>query len=170
MLGESIQLMFNSDDSVPDQRPNLGTAKFQDPIATLMLTGLTSAAILSYFGRLDLELDDDEELEIEAIPSSASFGVSSILDGDIDRDTEGTRFFSDVDDPGTVFSDLSANLFPSNSVVGLRFGPASNSVLFTDQSASIAAVPGPSAIPELVAAGALSRKIRRLRAKIRHHR
>lgn len=162
-IGELLRANFTFDDTVADQRPGVGTAKYQDPNATFSLTGLTSGASLSYLGGLDLELDDNQELEIEGIPSSADATFTQILGGDIDFDTIGSAFFTDVDDLSQAFADLFANPFPNATLneastdfwdgaasqTGMGFGPVPASAVFSDTSS---AVPEPASWA-LLAAG-----------------
>ena len=89
LVGEDIQLNFTFDDTTPDNDPTIGAADYEDPNATLTLTGLTSGSTLSYFGGIELQLDDDQGLEIDGIPDSATPSITPVLDGDIDFDTNG---------------------------------------------------------------------------------
>lgn len=158
--GEDIRINFTFDDSVADQRPGAGTSKWQDPNATLTLTGLTSGATLAYLGGLDIEVDDDEEFELEGIPTSATALITPILGGDFDLDTQGTSFFTDPDDLSQIFADLLAAPFPnassnaadtrfwdgSTSVSGMEFGPAPASVTITSGDTGQVPIPAPLAL------------------------
>ncbi len=166
LVGEDIQLNFTFDDTTPDNNPDIGAASYQDPNGTLTLTGLTSGSTLSYFGGIDLELDDDQELEIDGIPADATPSITPALNGDIDLNTQGTPFFSDVDDLSSVFADLFANPFPnlstsasntafwdgSASVTGMDIGPVPNPATFTNVTPA-AAVPEPSSMLSLLLIG-----------------
>ncbi|MDJ0581586.1 hypothetical protein, partial [Crocosphaera sp.] len=165
-LAIAIQLNFTFDDTTPDNDSAIGAADYEDPNATLTLTGLTSGSTLSYFGGLELQLDDDEELEIEGIPVDATASVTPILGGDIDFDTQGTPFFSDVDDLSSVFADLFASPFPNlstfdsdtrfwngiESVDGMVIGAVPNPATFTNVTPA-AAVPEPSSMLSLLLIG-----------------
>ncbi len=166
LVGEDIQLNFTFDDTTPDNNSDIGAASYEDPNATLTLTGLTSGSTLSYFGGIDLELDDDQELEIDGLLSEATSSITPVFDGDIDFDTSGTPFFSDVDDLSSVFADLFANPFPNlsdnssssdffdgiESVNGMTIGPVPNPATFTNVTPA-ASVPEPSSMLSLLLIG-----------------
>lgn len=158
--GEDIRINFTFDDSVADLRPGTGTSKWQDPNATLTLTGLTSGASLAYLGGLDIEVDDDQEFELEGIPANATALTTPILGGDFDLNTLGTSFFTDPDDLSQIFADLLAAPFPnasinsastsfwdgSGSVIGMEFGPAPASGTITGGYTGQAPIPAPLAL------------------------
>lgn len=159
-IGEEISLSFTFDDSVADLRSAVGAARYEDPNGVITLTGSTSGAILNYFGGVELQFDDNQEFEIDSIPDNALAGNTRILEDDIDFDTRGLAFFSDVDNLSLSLSELNTNFFPNNSsnvafteyfdasvmsgdpeeqsIEGMRFGPV--------PSEPSASTPEPSAL------------------------
>jgi hypothetical protein len=101
--------------------------------------------MLMYVSGIELQLDDDEEFEFDSIAGNASAGVSPILDGDIDFDTNGTAFFSDVDDLPTVFSDLNA---PNFSFPNRNSTSSAYTEFFDGQGAVTGMEFGPPPVPE----------------------
>jgi len=176
--GEHLQLDFTFDDATPDERDDTGKAQYFDYSSTVSLTGLTSGATLTYFGGIDLELDDDEELEIDSVLDVATAESPRIIFGDIDFDTKGTALFTDVDDLPTVLSEL--NTVYDNNInewastyywngfsgrrTGMKFGPVPGSPTFSSAPVDVEPVPVPgAAVLALLGLGTARAKLRRRR-------
>jgi hypothetical protein len=156
-LGELLLLYFTVSNSLADVDSAIGDGKFNDPNGTITLTGLTSGATMTYFGGVQIQVDDIEEFEIDTLQDEATALVTSILEGDIDFNTEGTAFFTNPDSLTAVLADLLGSSFlnasdneayteywnGTASVEGMRFGPSSDIVIFTNNSVDI---PEPSTL------------------------
>ncbi|AFZ49711.1 hypothetical protein Dacsa_0988 [Dactylococcopsis salina PCC 8305] len=117
-----------------------GEALYEYPNGVITLTGLTSGASIDYSGGIELNFPDNEEMDIDSTLFFPDASNSPILGNNINFDTLGTPFFSDVDNLALSLSELQASSFnnqsgagggtaffdPSamfNSETGMRFGP-----------------------------------------------
>jgi|GEM_PF-5047813 len=143
IMDERLLMQFSFDDAIADADADADAGNYSDASATLTLIGKDSGATLSYLGGLSLIVEEDA-LEITGLPSSATAGQSPVLAGELELETSGAAFFSNVNDLSTVFADLLASPFPNNSAslaateffngsstVGIQFGPASASTQFS---------------------------------------
>ena len=171
LLGEAVLLQFTFDDTIADTDAAADTGLFIDPNSSVTLVGATSGATQSYFGGLQLSVEDNNALEIVGIPTSATAIDSPVLSGEIELETTGAAFFSDGNNLAAVFADLLANPFPNNafniastqffnggsSSLGIQFGAVSASAQFSllptnPDPEPPTTTPEPSALIALVAA------------------
>ncbi|MEO0854961.1 MAG: PEP-CTERM sorting domain-containing protein, partial [Cyanobacteria bacterium J06648_11] len=137
LIGENVLLDFTFDDTTPDDDAAIGSAQYNDPNSVVTLTGETSGASVVYAPGIELEFDNNEELEIDDIGGDADAVNTPLLEGDIDFNTLGTPFFTDVDNLALSLFELNTIPFPNqtddtatttffngvNAVDGMRFGP-----------------------------------------------
>jgi len=155
MVGDTLRLQVTFDDATADTRAAVGNGFFEDPLGFMVLINQDKGTAITYNGGVEIEVDDDEEIEFEAVDNDATAINTPIIAGDIDFNTNGTSFFSDPDSLSAVTADLLANVFPNNSnntantrywdgsssVTGIGFGNASALVTVTQVGV---AIPEPS--------------------------
>ena len=115
-IGDVVGIRIEFDDTTADSRSDVGAARYDDLDGKLILFNSTGASV-EYGSGVRLEFDDRQEMEIRSISTSPTSG-SPVLSGDIDLDTRGVDFFTDVDDLSQTFSDLAANTFSNDATQG----------------------------------------------------